>query len=85
MYTIESIIINLVEVQDEWRKCLVEFLNDPSKPVSYHLWKKALDYCLLNEQLYKRIVEEVLLKCLEPEEALIVLRAKPTKAYVVCI
>lgn len=51
VYTREWMIIIPVEVQDQWRKHLVEFLNDPSKHVSYHLWKTALGYCLLNEQL----------------------------------
>lgn len=58
-----------VEVQDDWRKSLVEFLNDPNKRVNYHLRKRVLGYCLLNGQLDKRTAEKVLLRCLGLDEA----------------
>ena len=59
------------EVVDEgdWRKNIIECLKDPSQQVSRMLRYKALKFVLLDDQLYHRTVDGVLLKCLNQEEA----------------
>ncbi len=62
-----------VEAVEDWRQPLINYLKDPNSRVDYKIKKKALSYCLLDEQLYKKTTEEVILKCLGAEEALVVM------------
>ncbi len=42
----------------------MDYLSDPGNRADFKTRKRALGYCLLDWQLYKKTPEEVLLKCL---------------------
>jgi hypothetical protein len=60
----------LIELSaEDWRKKIIDYLKDSSKKVDRHLRNKAIKYILLEDELYYRTVDGVLLKCLSEEEA----------------
>ena len=54
---------------DDWRKEIVDYLKDPSKKVDIKIRFRAIKYVLLEEDLYYRTIDGVLLKCIDKEEA----------------
>ena len=56
-------------MNDDWRVKIADYLRNPSQKVARKLWYKSPKYVLLNDQLYYKIVDGVLLKCLNQEEA----------------
>ena len=54
---------------DDWRKEIVDYLKDPSKKVDRKIRFQAVKYVLLEEDLYYRTIDGVLLKCIDKEEA----------------
>jgi len=48
---------------DDWRKEIVDYLKDPSKKVERHVRFQAIKYVLLEDELYYRTIDGVLLKC----------------------
>ena len=54
---------------DDWRVEIADYLRNPSHKVTRKLRCKSTKYVLLNDQLYYKIVDGVLLKCLNREEA----------------
>jgi hypothetical protein len=54
---------------EDWRKEIINDLKDPSKKVDRQLRNKAIKYVLLEDELYYRTIDGVLLKCLGEEEA----------------
>ncbi len=56
--------VALVGIVRDWRQLLVDYLSDPGSRADFKTKKRALRYCLLDGQLYKKMPEEVLLKCL---------------------
>ena len=54
---------------DDWRKEIVEYLENPSKKVSRRIRFQATKYVLLEGELYYRTIDGVLLRCLDKEEA----------------
>ena len=54
---------------DDWRKEIVEYLENPSKKVSRRIRFQATKYVLLEGELYYRMIDGVLLRCLDQEEA----------------
>jgi len=54
---------------EDWRKDIIEYLKNPSQQVSRKLRYKSLKFVLLDDQLYHGTVDGVLLKCLNQEEA----------------
>ena len=54
---------------DDWRKKIVDYLKDPSKKVDRKVRFQAIKYVLLEEELYYRTIDGVLLKCIDKEEA----------------
>ena len=54
---------------DDWRVEIANYLRDPSQKVTRKLRYKSAKYILLDDQLYYKIVDGVLLKCLNQEEA----------------
>ena len=54
---------------DDWRVEIANYLRDPSQKVTRKLRYKSTKYVLLDEQLYYKTVDGVLLKCLNQEEA----------------
>ena len=54
---------------DDWRKEIVDYLKDPSKKVDRNIRFQAIKYVLLEEELYYQTIDGVLLKCIDKEEA----------------
>jgi hypothetical protein len=54
---------------DDWRKEIVDYLEDPSRKVSGKLRYKAIKFVLLDGHLFYKSLDGVLLQCLGPEEA----------------
>jgi len=54
---------------DDWRKKIIDYLKDPTKKVERHVRFQAAKYVLLEEELYYRTIDGVLLKCLGNDEA----------------
>ena len=54
---------------DDWRKEIIDYLKDPSKKVNRKIRFQAIKYVLLEEDLYYRTIDGVLLKCIDKEEA----------------
>ena len=61
-------ILALEYAADDWRKEIADYLSDPSRKVNHRIRLKALKYMLLDDQLYYRTLDGVLLKCLGEEE-----------------
>ena len=59
---------------DDWRIEIAGYLRNPSQKVSRKLRYKALKYVLLDDQLYHKSLDGVLLKCLSQEEAKIIMK-----------
>lgn len=58
---------------DDWRHEIIEYLRNPSQLASRKLKYKALKYVLLDNYLYYRTIDVILLKCLNLEEAKVVM------------
>ena len=54
---------------DDWRVKIADYLRNPSRKVTRKLRHKSTKYVLLDDQLYYKIVDGVLLKSLNQEEA----------------
>jgi ribonuclease HI len=65
---IESVVA-LELMADDWRKEVTDYLRDPSKKVDRKIRFQATKYVLLEGELYYRIVDGVLLKCLNKEDS----------------
>ena len=59
---------NMAELND-WRKPLLNYLENPSKSVDRKIRRQALKYTLLDGELYRRTVEGLLLKCLSSDQS----------------
>jgi hypothetical protein len=55
--------------EDDWRKEIVDYLENPSRKVSRKLRYKAIKFVLLDGCLFYKSLDGVLLQCLGPEEA----------------
>ena len=54
---------------DDWRKEIIDYLKDPSKKVERRVRFQATKYVLLEEELYYRTIDGVLLRCLSDDES----------------
>jgi len=54
---------------DDWRREIIDYLKDPSKKVERRVRFQATKYVLLEEELYYRMIDGVLLKCLSDDES----------------
>jgi hypothetical protein len=55
--------------EDDWRKEIVDYLENPSRKVSRKLRHKAIKFFLLDGRLFYKSLDAVLLQCLGQEEA----------------
>jgi hypothetical protein len=62
-------VVALELMADDWRKEVTDYLRDPSKKVDRKIRFQATKYVLLEGELYYRIVDGVLLKCLNKEDS----------------
>jgi hypothetical protein len=54
---------------NDWRKPIVDYLEDPKGPTDRKIKYKALSYIIVENELFKKTVESVLLKCVNETEA----------------
>jgi hypothetical protein len=54
--------------EDDWRKEIADYLENPSRKVSRKLRYKAIKFVLLDGRLYYKSMDGVLLQCLGQEE-----------------
>jgi len=54
---------------DDSRREIIDYLKDPSKKVERRFRFQATKYVLLEEELYYRTIDGVLLKCLSNDES----------------
>jgi len=54
---------------DDWRTEIINYLNDPSKKVERCIIFQATKYVLLDDELYYRTLDGVLLRCLDDDES----------------
>ncbi|KAJ8538461.1 hypothetical protein K7X08_027682 [Anisodus acutangulus] len=59
-----------VDQIDSWRQLLIDYQKDPSSCKDLKVKRRALNYVLIDDDLYKRSVNGVLLKCIAKAEAL---------------
>jgi hypothetical protein len=55
--------------EDDWRKEIPDYLENPSRKVSRKLRYKAIKFVLLDGRLYYKSLDGVLLQCLSQEKA----------------
>ena len=63
----------LAESQN-WRVPLISYLRDPSRGAERNIRRLAFKYVLIDDELYRRTVEDLLLKCLDSDQAKVVMR-----------
>ena len=56
------------EVQD-WRIPLMSYLRDPGRGAERNIRRLAFKYVLIDDELYRRTAEDLLLKCLDSDQA----------------
>jgi len=54
---------------DNWRKKIIDYLKDPSKKVERRVIFQATKYVLLDDELYYRTMDGILLRCLGDDES----------------
>ena len=59
----------LLDDVNDWRMAIVGYLRDPSQLTDRKIRRQALKYVLIDETLYRRTIEGLLLRCLGPEES----------------
>ena len=62
-------ILSSKTLNNDWRVEIANYLKNPSQKVTRRLRYKSTKYVLLDDQLYYKTVDGVLLKCLNQEEA----------------
>ena len=68
-YRVIQEILSNETLDNDWRVEIVDYLRDPSRKVTKKLRYKSTKYILLDDQLYYKTINEALLKCLNQEEA----------------
>ena len=56
------------ETQD-WRVPLMSYLRDPGRGAERNIRRLAFKYVLIDDELYRRTAEDLLLKCLDSDQA----------------
>ena len=54
---------------DNWKKEIIDYLKDPSKKVGRRVRFQATKYVLLDNELYYRTIDGILLRCLGDDES----------------
>jgi hypothetical protein len=53
----------------DWRRPIIEYLQDPSRKVDRKIWRFAFKFTLVDGELYCRTADDLLLKCLDSDQA----------------
>jgi hypothetical protein len=54
---------------DDWRTPLVHYLKNPGHIANRKVWRQALKYVMLDNTLYHRTIDGLLLKCLDSDQS----------------
>jgi hypothetical protein len=54
---------------NDWKTPLLRYLRDPSAKVNKGIQRSDFKYMLHNDEIYRRTAEDLLLKCLRPDQA----------------
>jgi hypothetical protein len=57
-----------VKAQD-WSVPLISYLRDPGRGAERNIWRLAFKYVLIDDELYRRTAKDLLLKCLDSDQA----------------
>jgi hypothetical protein len=68
-YQLIQEVLNSAVDTDDWRKEIVDYLKDSSKKVERRIRFQATKYVLLDDELYYRTIDGVLLKCISGDES----------------
>jgi hypothetical protein len=61
-------------IQTDWRLPLLECIRDPGKITDKKVKRQVLKYTPLDDNLYQRTIDGMLLKCLGEEQAKVAVR-----------
>jgi hypothetical protein len=64
-----SSVPELERVAEDWRKSIADYLRYPSQKVDKGIWRITFKFTLINDELYRRTAEDLLLKCLDHDQA----------------
>jgi hypothetical protein len=68
------LILKTVEAElEDWRKPLVDYLRDPSCSVDRKVRRWMFKFTLVDDELYRRTTDDLLLKYLSPDQARLVM------------
>jgi hypothetical protein len=57
--------------ETDWRTPIVDYLRNPSVRTDRNVQRTTFKYVLMSDELYRRTVDDVLLKCLGPSDAIL--------------
>jgi ribonuclease HI len=57
--------------ETDWRTPIADYLRNPSVRTSKNVWRTTFKYVLMSNELYHRTVDDILLKCLGPSDAIL--------------
>ena len=66
--------INSAVKDQDWRVPIISYLNNPSRGAERNIRLMAFKYVLINDELYLWIAEYLFLKCLDSNQARVVMR-----------
>jgi ribonuclease HI len=55
----------------DWRTPMINYLQNPNIRTDKNIWRTTFEYVLMSDELYRRTVNDVLLKCLSPDDAIL--------------
>jgi ribonuclease HI len=61
-------------IRTDWRLPLLEYIRDPEKTTNKNIKRQTLKYTSLDDDLYQRTIDGMLLKCLGKEQAKVAVR-----------
>ena len=53
----------------DWRNPVITYLQDPNQKTNKAVWRLAIKYTLVDDDLYRRTADGLLLKCLDEDQA----------------
>ena len=53
----------------DWRTPIISYLRDPGHGAERNVRRAAFKYVLIGDELYRRTAEDILLKCLDSDQA----------------
>ena len=61
---------SIIKAEDQdWRVPIISYLKDPGRGAERNIRRMAFKYVLIDDELYRRTAEDLLLKCLDSDQA----------------